>query len=121
MTDEKVTTLVTVLQVGPDRIPQQWRELSSKQRELCLESPTIHSDSSWNGRPGLQRRERDQHKWEAVTGSWTWGPQYQPYSHPLMLNFQPDTNLLDTHTYIHTHTHTHTPISWLPRANDSVV
>ena len=64
MADEKVSTLVTVLHVRPDKIPQQGRELSSKQRKLCLESPTIRSDSSWNGRPELQRKERDRQGWE---------------------------------------------------------
>ena len=78
--------------------------------------PANRESSAWTLPPSTQtpagmadqdcreRRETDRGG-KTVTGSWTWGPQYQPYSHPPMLNFQPGANLLDTHTHTHTHTH----------------
>lgn len=114
MADEKVSTLVTVLHVGPDKIPQQGRELSSKQRKLCLESPTIRSDSSWNGRPELQRKERDRQGWEDCH----WLLDLRSTVPAL---FTSANAKLSARRKSVRHTHTHTPISWLPSPNDSVV
>ena len=50
--------MVIVLQVGTDRISRQGKQLSRKQRELCLES-AIYSGIGWNGRAGRQRKEKE--------------------------------------------------------------
>ena len=107
LADEKVSTLVTVLHVGPDKIPQRGRELSSKQRKLCLDSPTIHSDSSWNGRPGLQRKERDRQGWEDCHWLLDLGstvPALFTSAHAQLSARCKSVRY--THTHTHTHTHT---------------